>query len=158
MPACDVFHEGDAFSFDGFQDDDSWLAFTAIIVEEGESLFEFVKVVPIDSDDRTAERLKFFVERLNVHNVLIPAVNLQTVEVNRRAEVIKLVMSGKHYCLPDLSFVKFAVAQKRVDVDIETEIFCAFSHAARNRNSLTERAGRHINAGRQVHVRMTLQV
>ena len=47
-------------------------------------------------------------------------------------------MSGKEHCLPDLPLGDLAIAEKRVDIYVLMQIFCALRHARRSRNTLSK--------------------
>ena len=113
--------------------------------------------MPVNPNNRTAERLKLRVDRCCVHDICRCSVDLEAVDIHCDAEVIQLVVRREHECLPDLPLGKLTVSKQCIDVDVPTEILCALCHARRRRNALPERARRHIHARRKVHIRMSLQ-
>ena len=126
--------------------------------ERGKRAFDLVKVVAVDGDDVEAERLHLRIDRRAVHDLFRRAVDLQTVEVDDNAQVIQLEVRGEHEGLPDLAFLDFAVAQQGIDVDVFIQVFRALGHARRAGNALPQRAGAHIHARNEVHVRVPLQI
>ena len=66
-------------------------------------------------------------------------------------------MCGKHRCLPHLSLGKLTVTEQRIDIDVLAQILCALCHPCRCGNPLPERARRHIDTRREVHIRVPLQ-
>ena len=108
-------------------------------------------------DNVPVERFELLVKRSGVDNVNDRSVYLKSVEVNEDAEVIELVMSGKHSRLPDLTLFRLAVAENGIHTVILIGNLAGKSHAASGGNSEAERACRHIDAGRMLHIGVTLK-
>ena len=136
MPARLILHEGNALAFNRLQKNYGRFIFRR--VESLKRFFQSVEVVPVDYNDIATECLEFFIKRRSIHNVFSRAVNLQTVHVDRDAEIIKFVMGGEHGCFPNLTFGEFAITKQGVNSEIFAEKFRAFSHTARRRNPLPQ--------------------
>ena len=118
MPSGNVLHEADAFAFDGVGDDDGGLArsgFRFGIFQRFDDLFH---VVAVDGDHIPSEAAIFIFERLDVHHVFHPAVDLQAVAVDDADQVIELEVARLHGGLPDLAFLLLAVAHDAEDMMI----------------------------------------
>ena len=108
-------------------------------------------------DDMPAECLEFLVKRFRSDHVGGSAVDLQSVDIDDRTEIVALVVSSSHCGFPDLAFLAFAVADQAVNAVILAGKFIGDCHAVCRRKSLTEGACAHVDAGREVHIGMTLQ-
>ena len=92
-----------------------------------------------------------------VHNLGNGTVYLKSVPVKHHAKVIKLIVSGKHSRLPNLTFLALTVTDSGVySVLIALYLSCE-RHTASGRNTETERAGGHIHAGHPLHIGMSLE-
>ena len=127
-------------------------------VEHLESLLQIGEGVAVADDGVEAEGVHLAVQRLRVHNFAGGAVNLQAVDINHNAEVVQLVVVGKHKGLPALALLDLAVTQQGVDVDVAALILGGQRHAAGGGNALTQAAGAHIDAGHGVHIGVALQI
>ena len=78
--------------------------------------------------------------------------------VDDHAEVIELLVAGKHGGLPDLALLALAIAQQGVRAVSITPVLGGNRHAHGGGDALAQRAGGHIDARGVVHVGMTLQV
>ena len=61
-------------------------------------------------------------------------------------------MSGKHRCFPDLTFLRFTVADEAVNRCGIIVHFCSQSHADRRRQALSQRTRRKVDTGGFVHI------
>ena len=112
MPACLVFHERNAASLVGFCDDNGRLALAgARFVKGRENLPE---VMAVNRNGMEAERPEFFIDRRDCHDILVFTVDLQTVPVHDRAEVVQLVVRGSHRRLPDKPLLQLAITKQRI--------------------------------------------
>ena len=78
--------------------------------------------------------------------------------VDDHAEVIELLVAGKHGGLPDLALLALAIAQQGVRAVSIAPVLGGNRHTHGGRDTLAERAGGHVDARGVVHVGMTLQV
>ena len=108
----------------------------------------------VDLNHVPTERLKLLVQRLGGHDVLRLAVDLQTVDVNAGAQIVKVVLIGGHHSLPDLTLGDLAVAKNGVDTIILLCDLTGQRHADSDGDALAQRAGRHIDAGDVFHFHM----
>ena len=157
MPARVVFHKGDILALDRLHQNHGRLSRALIRMECLKCLFECHEVMSVNRDDSTAERLEFLINRCRVHDICRSTVDLKTVYVHRNAEIVELIMCGKHRRLPHLPLGKLAIAEESIDIDVLPEILCPFCHPCRRRNPLPERARGHIDTQREVHIRMSLE-
>ena len=97
-------------------------------------------------------------ERHGVVDLLDGAVDLQAVVVDDHAEVIELLVAGKHGGLPDLALLALAVAQQGVGAIVIAPVLGGNGHAHGGGDALAERTGGHVDARGVVHVGMALQV
>ncbi len=90
MPSGNVFHEADAFAFDGVGDDYGGFAGAGFCFGIGilQRFDYLLHVVAVDGDDFPSEAAIFFFERLDVHYVLYPAVDLQAVAVDDAYQIV----------------------------------------------------------------------
>jgi hypothetical protein len=72
-------------------------------------------VMPVDFQHIPVEGSVFIRERIDVHHLAHPAVNLEIVLVNNAAEIIQLIMPGSHRRFPDAAFLLLSVAHDAVD-------------------------------------------
>ena len=113
--------------------------------------------MPVYPLNGTAERLEFLVHGGAIHDICGFSVDLKPIDIHGDAEIVQSIVRGEHRRLPDLSFGKLTVAEQCVDVDVLAKILRALCHARSRRKPLTKRACRHVDAGREVHIRMPLQ-
>ena len=110
MPARLVLHERNAATLVGLCDDNGRLALAGTRrVKSSENLPE---VMPVNRNGMEAERLEFFIDRRNCHDILVFTVDLQTVPVHDCTEVVQLVVRGSHRRLPDQPLLQFAVTEQ----------------------------------------------
>ena len=154
VPARNVLHEADALALHGIGNDHHRLSATHL------GLFEcpdhLLHVVPVDRDHFPAKAAILLLQRLDVHHVLHPAVDLQAVTVDNAHQVVEFVVPGFHGRFPDLSFLLLAVAH-----DAEGSIVLLVE-LSRQRDSdgdaqaLPQRSGGHLDSGQLQPVRMSL--
>ena len=155
MPSGNVFHEADAFALDGVGDDDGRLAGASLCLFK--RFDDLLHVVAVDGDDIPSEAAILFFERLDVHHVFHPAVDLQAVAVDDADQVVELEMARFHRSFPDLAFLLLAVSHDAEDV----VIFLVQPGGERDANgdaqALAERSGGDFDAGQLEPVRMPLK-
>src|SRR5207237_5111510 len=69
------------------------------------------------------------------------------VVINNQDQVVELMVSGKHYCLPCGTLIAFAVAHENEDPPWELFPFAHKRHACTNRQSVAQGSGRELNTG-----------
>ena len=72
------------------------------------------KIVAIARQDAPAKRLPFARQIAERHDVLGASVDLLSIAIDERQDVVDLVVGGVHGSFPDLAFLQFAVAVERV--------------------------------------------
>lgn len=92
MPSDLVFHKGNALALNGVSDDNGGSA--VALARCGKCRRDRIEIVRVRVQHVEAESLKLLVVRGRVHNIGDLAVDLQSVEVEDKAEVVKLVVSG----------------------------------------------------------------
>ena len=111
----------------------------------------------VDYDGVPAERLVFFIKRRGIQHLAYVTVDLETVEVKEKREVIELVVRSEHSCFPDLTFFRFTVSRHAVNacgIALALQLLC---DAAGSGNALTERTGGHIDSGNRFHIGVALK-
>ena len=125
--------------------------------QTGGHALQLVKIIAVNGDHIKAKGLYFLINRLGAHHIFAQTVDLQAVPVNDHAQVIQVVLVGKHHGLPNLALLDLTVAQKGVHPNIIlAQELGALGHTAGGADALTQRAGAHIHAGHRVHIGVTL--
>ena len=127
-------------------------------MESIKCLLDLLKIVTINGDNFAAKCFEFCINRSCIHDIFGSAIDLQTVNVNDDAEIVKFVVSSKHCSFPNLSFRKLTITKKCINMNIFSKIFCTLCHSGCGRDTLSERTCRHINARYSVHVRVSLKI
>ncbi len=155
VPSGNVFHEADAFAFHGVGDDHRRPAAS----DPGffQRLNHLPHVMPIDGDDLPAEAGILLFQRLDVHDVFHPAVDLQTVAVDDADKVVEIEVAGFHGRFPDLAFLLLAVAHDAEDAVILLVELGGEREADRDAQPLAERTGGDFNARQLEPMRMALK-
>ena len=125
---------------------------------DGERTQHVGDVVAAALDHVPVERAPFLGQRLDPHDVFDVAVDLLVVVVDDAAEMVEPVMGGEHRRLPDLTLLLLPVAHHAIDPARMVVDARRHGDAAAHRESLPERAGRDLDAGRVMCRRMTLRV
>ena len=119
-------------------------------------LDHLLHVVAVDGEDFPSEAAIFFFERLDVHHVFHPAVDLEAVAVDDADEVVELEMARFHGRFPDLAFLLFAVSHDAEDAMILLVQSRGERHADGDAQALAERSGGNFDARQLEPVRMSL--
>ena len=149
MPAGVVFHVGNALALDSLGKDDGGLTLGGLCLGKGG--FDGVEVVTVDGDDVCTESAELVIQGLGGHNVAGFAVDLQTVHVHDGAQVVQMILVGGHKGFPHLTLGNLAVAQHSIDTIILVAQLTGQRHTDGGRDSLTQRAGGHIDTGNVLH-------
>ena len=144
VPAGLILHERNALALHGVGDDHGGIA----VMRGGgfERAEDFVEIVAVDFDHVPAERGVFRGERLDVHDVFDPAVDLQAIAVHDGAEIVELVVRCGHHGFPDAAFLMFAIAHDAEDAMGFDALPGCESAADGDAESLAERAAGNFHA------------
>ncbi len=154
VPAGDVLHEVDALALRGVRQDQGRLALDALRLLKG--AHDLGHVVAVDLEHLPIERAVLVDERIDVHDVFHPPVDLEPVLVDDAADVVEAIVPGLHRGLPDLAFLLLAVTHQAVDAVVPLVEPRGESAPDGERQALTERAGRRLDAPELQPVRMAL--
>src|ERR1035438_6229562 len=110
MPSGNVLHEADALAFHRVGKDQSGLAGDWNVLRLLQSVQDLRHVVAVNLDDFPAKAAITLVQRFDVHYVLDPAVNLQTVAVNDGYQIVEFEVRCLHGGFPDIAFQKKSCA------------------------------------------------
>ena len=157
MPAYCIFHIRNALALDCLHNDCCWHTFCLSCFRK--CCTKLVKIIAIlDCNHVEVECCKLVCDRIWGINFLDRTINLQIVIIYNDAEVIQMMGSGKHRCLPYLSFLNLAITQKRVHTIILIRKFCGKCHTYSNRNALSQRSAGSVNSRCMLDTWMSLQV
>jgi hypothetical protein len=109
-------------------------------------------VMTVDPLDMPVERGPFVFKLLDTHDFVGQSVDLHLVVVREGDEPIGFEMSGGHGGFPVLTFLTFTVADTGIHPVIMAVQTLSESDAHSRRETLTQGAGGHINAGSPVPV------
>ena len=149
----------DALALDGVEDDHGRSAGGAValgLLHGGGDLLDVVAVLHVDHVP--AEGGPLVAQRRDVVDLRNGVVDLQLVVVGKADEVGKALGGGEHGRLPDLAFLRLAVADERVDRRAVVLKLRAERNAHGAGEALAERAGGHVDAGGEVHVAVAGQM
>ena len=155
MPVDLVLHKGNTLSLYRISYDSggSALALACCL----ERCLDLVKIVTVNGDYVIPERLELGLEGCGTYDLCNGSVDLETVIVDDNAKIVKLVVIGKHGCLPYLTLFTLTVTHDGVDSVILIIKLSCKCHSASGRDTETERTGRHINTGDTLHIGVTLE-
>ena len=120
------------------------------------SIHHLLHVVTVDLDHFPAEAAIFFRERIDIHHIAHPAIDLQAILVHDPDQIVQLVMAGFHGRFPDGAFLLFAVAHNAKSFVVLVVELDGERDANGNAEPLTERSGGDLNAGQLEPIRMSL--
>ena len=115
------------------------------------------EIVPVYINNIPAEGLPLLIKRLQVHNVTITAIYLQTVIIYNSHQVIQLKVSGSHSRFPHLSFIALPISQQHIRAVILRIKAPGQGYSGGEGQSLPQAAGRHFHPGSGCSVGMSLQ-
>ena len=154
MPIHGIFHIGNSFTFNSFHNNGSRHSLAGFSIIN--SFFYSIEVVAVNFNGIPLESSKLFGYRISRVNFINGTVNLKSVVVNKCGEIIKMVVTCKHSCFPNLTFFNFSVAENCVYSVILFVYFSAESHTNSARYTLTERTSAHINSRHLIHIGVSL--
>ena len=157
MPSGNVLHEADALAFHCVGNNHRGLAGNRIVLGFLQSVQDLRQVVAVNLDDFPAKTAITLVQRLDVHHVLHPAIDLQAVAVDDANQVVELEVRCLHGRFPDIAFLLLAVphnAEHRMFAAVE---LAGQGHADRNAEALPQRSAGNLDARQLQTVRMSLE-
>src|ERR1017187_720067 len=157
VPSGNVLHEADALALHGIGNNHSGLAGDRIVLRLLQSVQDLGEVVAVNFDHFPAKATIALVQRLDVHHVLDPAVNLQTVAVNDGHQIVEFEVRCLHDRFPDIAFLLLAVAHDAEHRMLAAVEFASQSHADRNAETLSQRSAGDFDARQLQAVRMSLE-
>ena len=95
-------------------------------------------------------------ERLDVHDIFHPAINLQAIAVDDADQVVEVEVSGFHGRFPNLALLLFAVAHEAEDLVLLVVELGSQRDADGDAQTLAQRPGGDFNAGQLEPMRMAL--
>ena len=125
---------------------------------ELEGGLQLCKIVTIDRQDLCTEIPEFCVDRIWRIDLLQRSIALDMIVVQDDDQIIKLLISGKLQCLPDLSFLNLAVTEQGVDAVVLPAHFTGECHPDRHGQALSKRSRAHIYARCVLFIGMPLQI
>src|ERR1039458_1705695 len=157
MPSGNVLHEADALAFHRVGKDQSGLAGDWNVLRLLQSVQDLRHVVAVNLDDFPAKAAITLVQRFDVHYVLDPAVNLQTVAVNDGHQIVEFEVRCLHGGFPDIAFLLFAVAHDAEHRMLAAVEFAGQGRADRNAEALSQRSAGDFDTRQLQPVRMSLK-
>ena len=91
------------------------------------------------------------------HDVIVFAVDLQSVVIHKDCEIVQFVVGGCHGSFPNETFLHLAVTNHGVHFDVLAAVLRAESHTGRDADALSEGTCRCIDTGNLLAVRVSLQ-
>ncbi len=141
VPASHVFHKRNALAFDRVANKGHRLSGVVTIAGKIELLDDIFHIVTVNFQNVPTERLILINDRVDVHDIFHFAVNLQAVLVENHDEVVELVLPRTHRGFPHRTFLVLTVGADGEDAVIFLVQLGRQSHADRNREALSQRAG-----------------
>ena len=154
MPARNVFHEADPFTFHGVGQQHDGRALMAL--RAFESFDHLLHVVPVDAAYIPTEAPVLFFQGLDFHHFLDRTINLQAIAVDDADQVVEMMVRCLHGRFPDLAFLLLAVAHDAEDLVILPVQLARQSQTDGNAQTLPQRSGRDFHARQLQPMRMTL--
>ena len=154
VPSSLILHEADALALDRIGKDDD--RFPHNKFRQAERVYHLLHVVAIDTQNIPAETGVLCRQRFDLHHVLYPAINLQTIAVDDADKVVEVEVSRFHRSFPDLSFLLFAVAhQAERLVPLAVEFGCQ-RYTYGDAQALSQRTRRDLDPRQLEPMRVTL--
>ena len=99
----------------------------------------------------------FTAQRIHVHHVMHPAVNLQAVLVDDGAKIVELVMRGRHHRFPNAALLLLAIAHDAKGMEGLFSPLCRQRATHRDAQSLSKRTTGNLNSGQLQAVGMAFE-
>src|SRR5208282_6062547 len=154
VPGRDILDEAHTFTLDGRGDDDNRLSQTRFSFLE--RLNYLLHIVAVNGENLPTEGAIFGLERIDIHDVAHPAVDLQAVVINDADQVVELMMTGLHGGFPDLPLLLLAVAHDAERPVIFPVELAGQRNAHGYAESLSQRSCRNLYTRKLEPVRMAL--
>ena len=145
----------DALALVGERHDASGLSLDRLETLEGPE--HFAQVVAVDDLGLPAKGRELAVDRVEVQHILGRPGLLEMVAIDDQREVVEPVLGGRGRGFPVLSFVELAVAGQDVGVIVFLVDPGGQGVADADREPLAERAGRGLDSGQPLHVRVPFE-
>ena len=155
MPQIIAFHERDALARHGVRDDHLRLALHRLRLVECRD--QRRHVVAVARDDVPVERAVFVRQRLERHDVLGAAVDLDEVAVDDARQVVELELGGRHHRFPVQPALVLAVRRHHVHAPVRVVELRAQRHARALREPFTQRTRRRLERFERYALRVALQ-
>src|ERR1035437_9679096 len=117
VPLALAFHEGNAFAFHSTSDDDGRQLHT--LLGGGERCIETDKIVSVRLDDAPAESAKFLADTAERHDLIDPAVELHSIAIYDRDQVVEPELRGGHGGFPNLALLKLTISEQHVGPKVQ---------------------------------------
>ena len=157
MPSHLVLHIGNALAFHGLHDDGCGHALGGSRLSEGRA--ELIEIISIRNPyHMESEALKLLGNRIGGIDHIYRSVDLQPVVVHDHAQIVEFLGCREHGCLPHLSLLDLAVAQKRVYTVVLIAELRGECHAHRDGNSLAQRSAGSVHPRRVLYTGMSLEM
>ena len=111
----------------------------------------------VDLNDHPAEGPPLVCKGLDAQHIVDPAVDLHAVAVYDGNEVLQPVVAGGHGGFPDQTLLAFAVTQQNVGHIVLMVLLGRQGHTQADGQTVSQRAGAHVQAWYFVFVRVTLE-
>ena len=154
MPTGLIFHIGHALTLNGVGQDATRLTSHHRGAQSG---INGIQIVSVDLIQIKTKGLQLGRQITQRHDLVVAAVDLQTVVINNNGQVVQLKVAGSHKGLPNLTFLALAVTEDGIHAAIFAQLLGTQCHTHSDGATLTERTGGCIHTGNLLAVGMTLQ-
>jgi hypothetical protein len=155
VPSGNILHEADAPALHGIGKNHHRLVLDGS--SDGKGLHQLLHIVAVDAQHLPAKGGVFCGQRLHLHYILHPAVNLQPIDVNDGDDIVELVVAGLHRRLPNLPLLLLAVAHQAEDLVRFLVEPRGQRHAHGDAQALAQRTGGDLDSGQLQPMRMPLK-
>jgi DNA-binding NarL/FixJ family response regulator len=129
MPPSDVLHKRYSLTLNRMRYDDCW--FSSVFLRFDKRFLYLCNVMPVRLNNIPSKSFKLLCKRIYSHHIFHFTVYLKLVLIHYSAQVIQLIVSCGHDCLPYLAFLHLSVSHKA----IRTDIFAIHPCCKRDANS-----------------------
>ena len=154
MPLPAVLHEADPFALDGLTDDHGGAV--VMLLRGLQRLEDGGEAVAVDFQGVPVEGAPLVQHRLQAHDLVDDAAQLDVVVVHEHAEVVELESGRGHGRLPYLPGLALAVADDAIGAVVPGAGLARKRHPQGHRQSLSQGAGGGLDVGEAVAVRVSL--
>ena len=158
MPVMIILHKIDALAHDRMHHDPNRLTLTGHGPRLIQGRYHLIHIVAIHLKRTPAKRIKFCVNILQVHHRLSCPIDLLTVPVHCRDQIVYAFGAREHDPLPILPLIQLPITMKRVYNILIVIEFLTERRTDRNTHPLTQRTAGNTDAWQMLmRSRMTLQ-